>query len=161
MKQLHPTARVALARTGRTEAEARAEVARMAAAGIGAGADGPWESRRATVRQAVRDGVLTYPVVDAWVNQTYSVQLLQHPEHPGIDHLLVRRHDGQPDIGWADLQKIKDSRLDDGQFRWAYEVYPPRLAIVDNANLRHVWVLPRGAGTAPPQWMVDLGQVAT
>ncbi len=48
-------------------------------------------------------------------------------------------------------QEIKDQLLADGRARWAVEVYPPTHAIVDNCNLRHLWVMP--IGYAPP---VDL-----
>lgn len=128
----------------------------VAVAHLGHGAEGPWENRSHTIAAARAAGTISYPVVAAWVNATYSVQLLQHPTHPGVDHLLVRRHDEGTEIGWADLQKIKDRLAPDGQVRWAVETFPPRLAVVDNHNLRHVWVMPTG-WTAP----VDLREVRT
>lgn len=109
---------------------------------------GPWENRTAAVRLARAAGAVSYPIEAAWLNATFSVQLLRHDTHPGIDHLLVRRHDDGTDIGWADLQAIKDRLLDDGQARWAYEAFPPKLEVIDNQNLRHLWVMP--VGWQPP-----------
>lgn len=120
------------------------------------GARGPWEDRSHVMKAARAAGRCGYPVVKAWLNATYSVQLLHHPTHPGVDHLLIRRHDDGVEFPWADLQAIKDDRLRDGQFRWAVEAFPPKLAVVDNANLRHLWVMPKG--WLPP---VDLRDVET
>lgn len=119
---------------------------------LGEGSRGPWENRS----HVLLSRRPSYPVTAAWVNATYSVQLLQHPTHPGIDHLLVRRHDSGTDIGWSDLQRIKDRLAPGGQGRWALEAFPPLAAVIDNENLRHVWVMP--AGWAPP---VDLRDVRT
>jgi hypothetical protein len=117
---------------------------------LGVGAEGPWENRSELVR-------LAHPIpaaVGGWLNQTYSVQLFQHPTHPGIDHLCVRRHDEGTNIPWLDLQRIKDRLATDGRDRWAIEVFPPFLAVVDNRNLRHLWVM-------PVEWVapVDLREV--
>lgn len=119
---------------------------------LGVGAEGPWENRSALVG-------LAHPVraaVGGWLNQTYSVQLFQHPTHPDIDHLCVRRHDDGTEVPWRDLQRIKDRIAQDGADRWAVEVFPPALAVVDNCNLRHLWVMP--VGWEPP---VDLREVHT
>ena len=120
--------------------------------GLGVGGAGPWENRGHLILErhpnpAAKGG---------WLNDTYSVQLFCHDTHPGIDHLCVRRHDEGTEIPWADLQAIKDRLAPDGQLRWAVEVFPPRLALIDNCNLRHVWVMPKG--WTPP---VDLHEVRT
>lgn len=107
---------------------------------LGVGASGPWENRSQLIRKRHPNPA----AVGGWLNETYSVQLFQHPAKPGIDHLCVRRHDEGVDIPWADLQQIKDRLLDDGQLRWAIEVFPPTLSLVDNCNLRHLWVMPIG-----------------
>lgn len=132
------------------------DMAIAALAHLGQGADGPWENRTHRVVEARLAGRIRYPVVRAWVNATYSVQLLNHHGTTPHDHLIVRRHDEGVDIPWADLQQIKDRLTSDGQFRWAYEAFPPKLALVDNHNLRHVWVMPQG--WKPP---VDLRDVKT
>lgn len=117
---------------------------------LGRGADGPWENRS----QLVRAQHPNPAAIGGWLNADYSIQLFQHPTHPGIDHLCVKRHDGGTDIPWPHMQAIKDRLLPDGQLRWAVEAFPPRLAVVDNCNLRHLWVMP--AGWLPP---VDLREV--
>lgn len=118
--------------------------------GLGAGAHGPWENRSALICAQHPNPA----AVGGWLNATYSVTLFQHPNKPGIDHLCVKRHDEGTDIPWPHLQAIKDRFLADGQFRWALEVFPPTLRVVDNCNLRHIWVMPKG-WTAP----VDLHEV--
>lgn len=107
---------------------------------LGVGADGPWENRSTLIRAQHPNPA----AVGGWLNQTYSVQLFQHAAYPGVDHLCVRRHDEGTEIPWPHLQVIKDRLLRDGQFRWAIEVFPPRMAVIDNCNLRHLWVMPRG-----------------
>lgn len=52
-----------------------------------------------------------------------------------------KREYGVP-ITWDDLQRIKDGFWPE---RIAVEVYPPRGKIIDVANVRWLWVLPRGA----------------
>lgn len=123
---------------------------------LGEGAQGPWENRGQLARAARDAGRVSYPIVDGWLNQTYSVQHLKHDTHPGVDHLIVKRQDDGTDIPWPEMQAIKDRLLKDGQTRWAIEVFPPRQAIVDNFNLRHIWVM-------PPAWIppVDLRDVKT
>lgn len=137
--------------------DAKTQAAIAALAHLGAGGAGPWENRQHRLLQFEP----SYPAVDAWVNATYSVQMLQHelqhgPAYSGIDHLLVRRHDQGRQMPWRDLQAIKDRLAPGGQGRWAIECFPPRSALVDNANLRHIWVMP--VTWSPP---VDLRDVRT
>jgi hypothetical protein len=122
----------------------------MLAGALGCGGDGPWENRTALV-------LPRHPNPAArgmWLNQTYAVQLFNHPGYPGVDHLCVQRHDEGTDFRWPHLQAIKDRLLPDGQFRWAIECFPPKVAVMDNCPLRHLWVMPRG-WVAP----VDLREV--
>lgn len=106
---------------------------------LGQGGAGPWEQRHGLIRERHPNPA----AIGGWLNETYSVQWFQHPTHLGIDHLCVRRHDQETEIPWTDLQAIKDRLAPDGQLRWAIEVFPPRLALVDNCNLRHLWVMPK------------------
>ncbi|MCU1488927.1 MAG: hypothetical protein JWM85_332 [Acidimicrobiaceae bacterium] len=117
---------------------------------LGVGADGPWENREALIRARHPNPA----AVGGWLNDTYSVQLFRRPTHPGIDHLCVRRHDEGTEIPWPHMQRIKDRLAVDGPDRWGLEVFPPALAVVDNCNLRHIWVMP--IGWEPP---VDLRDV--
>jgi hypothetical protein len=61
-----------------------------------------------------------------------------------VDHLWIRRHDGQPVRSWTDCQRIKREVLLTGAERAAVEVYPPESELVDSANMYHLWVLPLG-----------------
>lgn len=100
---------------------------------------GPWEWRTAP-----KD----YPhtpkgLLRACLNTVYSVQFFQHTTEWGVvDHLMVRRHDGQPIRSWSDMQAIKDSLM--GPERVAVEVYPAAADLVDSANIYHLWVVPTG-----------------
>jgi hypothetical protein len=107
---------------------------------LGVGAEGPWENRHELIQE--RHG--NPAAVGGWLNETYSVQLFQHPTHPGIDHLCIRRHDEGTEIPWTDLQRIKDRLATDGVERWGIEAFPPMTAVIDNCNLRHIWVMPVG-----------------
>lgn len=53
----------------------------------------------------------------------------------------VKRGYGIP-ITWDEIQAIKDHFWPD---RIAVEVYPPKDAVVDVAEMRWIWVLPKGA----------------
>lgn len=77
------------------------------------------------------------------VNGIYSVQVYELETDWGqIDHLLIRRHDEQPERRWAAMQRIKNEL--GGPDRVAIEVYPAQGDLVDQANLYHLWVLPTG-----------------
>lgn len=75
-----------------------------------------------------------------WLNGTYSVQIYDAPG--GMTHLMVRRHDEGKDFPWYDLQGIKNEFC--GTERVGVEVFPPVSKLVDDANLRHLWVYPEG-----------------
>lgn len=102
---------------------------------------GPWENRSHLVgtHPLVPEGV-----VACHTEPTYWVQRYNYPEHPGIDHLMIARHDGGLDVPWQDRQAIKDRLAPDGQLRYGLEVLPPRLRVVDDRNIYHVWVMPTG-----------------
>ena len=54
-----------------------------------------------------------------------------------VDPTSLRWVDG---ISWDDLQRLKGEA---GYADWeAVEVYPPSACVVNEANLRHLWVLP-------------------
>ena len=70
---------------------------------------------------------------------TYSVQIF---EKGYITHLIVRRHDEGRDFPWRTLQYIKTRFC--GPERVGVEVFPAESKLVDDANLRHLWVYPAG-----------------
>lgn len=55
-------------------------------------------------------------------------------------HLRVQRMSRGDGIGWDVLQRIKDEML--GPDVLAIEVYPPADAVVNAANIRHLWEVP-------------------
>lgn len=73
----------------------------------------------------------------------YDVQCLE-TSFPNINgpvwHIKVWRRDGKSGIPWDDLQAIKNSMV--SSEAWAIEVYPPQSEVVDELNMRHLWVMP-------------------
>ncbi len=89
-------------------------------------------------------------LAEVWVSREFLVQVFRHPRDAGHERLTICRtqqngagrwEDG---ISWDELQQLKREcgRGD----RWAVEVYPADTSIVDDANMRHLWLLPE----APP-----------
>lgn len=113
---------------------------------------GPWEWRnhltdprtRAYQEKPIRaDYPTRMKLKRVCLNLVYSVQFFERDSAWGvIDHLLIRRHDGGNDLPWAHAQRIKDELC--GPERVAVEVFPPTSQLVDDANCRHLWVLPEG-----------------
>jgi hypothetical protein len=58
-----------------------------------------------------------------------------------IPHIKVHRRDGKSGISWDDLQAIKEEYFPGSM---AIEVYPPGDDVVDEANIRHLWICPPG-----------------
>jgi len=74
-------------------------------------------------------------------NQVLSVQFAKVDTAWGdVIHLFLRRHDQQPMI-WRDAQRVKNELV--GTDRVAVEVYPAADRVVDDANIYHLWVLPK------------------
>lgn len=86
----------------------------------------------------------TGDLVSAHRNNVFSVQIYLRARAGalGVLHLAVRRHDGEEVRGWSDLQRIKNELCGEGCA--ALEVYPPDSEVVDQANMRHLFVLPEG-----------------
>ena len=74
---------------------------------------------------------------------SYRAQVVETVTRVGmVQHLRVWRHDGRGGIPWDDLQAIKNDML--GEDVMAIELYPPQSDMVDEANIRHLWVVPEG-----------------
>jgi hypothetical protein len=58
-----------------------------------------------------------------------------------VTHLWIKRHDGKP-VTWKEMQRVKNELA--GFERLGVEMYPPQSAVVDVANMYHLWVLPEG-----------------
>jgi hypothetical protein len=52
-----------------------------------------------------------------------------------------RRRSWREDISWDDLQRLKAEAGYGG--RWMVEMFPPDSAVVNVANMRHLWLLDR------------------
>src|SRR5574337_974504 len=90
----------------------------------------------------------TQPRLAVWINLEFLVQVFD--EGSGMRRLSVNRTLVKPgggwreDITWEDLQAIKrQSGMGD---RYAVEVYPRDVDVVNVANMRHLWVLPAPLG---------------
>jgi hypothetical protein len=57
-----------------------------------------------------------------------------------IPHLRVWRRDGKDGITWDQLQAVKNEAL--GPEVRCIEIYPPDDEVVDELNMRHLFVLP-------------------
>lgn len=86
----------------------------------------------------------TTPPYEVWASRYYLVQIF--PVIPGTERITVNRTTFAPKgnrwadgITWDDLQQIK---ADVGRGdRWALEVYPPDVHVVNVANMRHLFVV--------------------
>jgi len=56
--------------------------------------------------------------------------------------IMIRDNRELPIHSWADFMRIKDELFGEG--RGAIEYYPPRDDLVDEKNIYHLWILPRG-----------------
>lgn len=64
-------------------------------------------------------------------------------------HLRVWREDGMDGISWDELQAMKN--LVAGEDETCIEVFPPAGEVVNDANIRHLWVvskIPEGCDLA-------------
>ncbi len=59
-----------------------------------------------------------------------------------VMHLRIRRRSGRGPIPWEALQAIKDERA--GPDATAIEVYPPAHEVIDEVEMRHLWIVPPG-----------------
>jgi len=84
-------------------------------------------------------------ICEGWNNNRYACWVSHEETEWGrVAHLWIRRHDSQPVRSWSDVQRIKREVLWDGRERVGVEVYPPDAEIVDQANMYHLWVMPKG-----------------
>ena len=90
-------------------------------------------------------------IAEVWRSRGFLVQVFVAPD--GVERLSVCRtsvraaNDRWDDlISWDDLQRLK-AECGRGS-KAAVEIFPPDNAVVNAANLRHLWVLPE-----PPPFM--------
>lgn len=125
---------------------------KMAMRRLARGPWSPWEARDQDPNHPMRPvlGPDEFWLPRCWLNNRYSVQHSIFVCAWGeVDHLWIRRHDGDPARSWADLQRIKNELL--AVDRVALEVFPATAGLVDSANMYHLWSPP--AGFALPFWL--------
>ena len=122
----------------RADTRARATYARQLARG-------PWEPLR---RKDLKPEERAWPerfgnFVEAFLNNIVSVQVYLRDTPWGfVRHLAVRRHDGKEVAGWDLLQRVKNEVV--GPDWLALEVYPAEADVLDQAPMRHLFVVPSG-----------------
>ncbi len=116
---------------------------RAAVSALSKASKGGWEPLK------VVNGVVGHPdalpgLVRAYNNHTYSVQVFAVVESRLglVTPLGIRRHDQGLNFPWYDLQRIKNEVTDPE--RAAIEVFPAESDLVDDANMRWMWVLESG-----------------
>lgn len=91
------------------------------------------------LQHAARTGDLR----SCWHNNIYAIQVFARQTADGEAlQLTINRHDNEEIEGWSDLQRIKNEVV--GAHRVAIEIYPPESEVMDQANMRHLFVLPEG-----------------
>ena len=86
-------------------------------------------------------------LVEVWRNQRFLVQIYHDNGYERMSVIRSSRNDGEwaDGITWDELQQLKREcgRGD----AWAVEIYPAERHVVNVANMRHLWILPK-----PPQY---------
>ncbi|GKU76877.1 hypothetical protein [Paenibacillus sp. L3-i20] len=80
----------------------------------------------------------------AWVDESLQYCVMSREiktEWGNVDHVCMRNAT-ETDIPWMEKQRIKDELF--GYDRTAIEVYPTEPELIDEANMYHLWVLPKG-----------------
>lgn len=83
------------------------------------------------------------PGIEAvWRNRDFLVQIYTHESHVRLSVIRTQVGDNgrfEAGISWEQLQWIK-SQVGFGD-RWAVECYPPDSEVVNEANMRHLWLI--------------------
>lgn len=109
---------------------------------VKAGTWGEWEDQPFTHEEIAKAGFDLTGLKRVTMNDRYSVQFYEHMTGWGlVTQMVIRRHDEGKGVPWAHKQRIKDELV--GSDRTAIEVFPSAEKLVDDANLFHLWVLPK------------------
>lgn len=79
-----------------------------------------------------------------WVDDAFDYCVMARTidtEWGHVDHMCMRNSYGV-DMLWIEKQEIKNELF--GEYRTAIEVFPTSAELVDEANMYHLWVLPKG-----------------
>jgi hypothetical protein len=100
---------------------------------------GDW---RKVPRELWPSGPSTADRVEVWLCTDFLVQVFDMPNCPRRLSVNRTRHAGsrwEAGITWDDLQECK--RAAGYGDRWAVEVFPADVDLVNVANMRHLWLL--------------------
>jgi hypothetical protein len=75
-----------------------------------------------------------------WMEEHTAESCLSWTPIGMVLHLKLRRRDGRDGISWDILQQVKNDLA--GEDAMAVEIYPPQCFLVNEANMRHLWVIP-------------------
>ena len=84
-------------------------------------------------------------IIEVWISKTFLVQV--HQENSGVLRLSCNRTtidnagNWEQDLTWDELMEIK-RQIGRGN-SYAVEVLPEDRNIVNVANMRHIWILPK------------------
>lgn len=108
---------------------------------------GEWD-RIVPTEQQKAEHPISENVSVCYSNNRYGVQVYEcFIEKLGlagetITQVTIGRHGDLESITWDELQRIKNELI--GEDRVAIEIYPPVRQLVNQANLRHLWVFHQG-----------------
>lgn len=107
---------------------------------------GDWREYKIDYQQMINRGFTLTGLKRFVSNDLYSVQFYEHScqlcsQWVKIHHLVIRRHDEGKTIPWASKQRIKNELA--GEDATAIEIFPSVENLVDEANVFHLWVLPK------------------
>ena len=119
------------------------------------------KTKKVSYREAKECYRRTYEKGTTFINDTYQVTLEVGKEickglvrHPALvdkmEYLSIKRIDRERIRNWSDLQQIKNMICEDGENRFAIEIFPPENQLMNCANQYHLWVF-------PPDFDIGLG----
>lgn len=87
----------------------------------------------------------TLKLQTAYKNSHYVVMVCKPILFEGmgeVTRIMIRDNLARPHHSWLDFQRIKNELF--GEEFTAYEVYPPASNTVNDFNIYHLWVMPKG-----------------
>ncbi len=102
----------------------------------------PWVEQISPKKSGVKNKGWFSELDKAWSNGKYVVMARNiQTEWGAVTHACIRNA-ASTDIPWREKQRIKNELF--GTERFAFEVFPPKSQLVDEANMYHLWIFPLG-----------------
>lgn len=114
-----------------------------------------WHDVETRAARGAVGAYMTLRPFEVWRSRDFLVQMFRDGDWVRMTVNRTPNRDGDwiDGITWDDLQRLK-AEVGRGN-QWAVEVYPAEDEIVNNANMRHLWLL----AEAPPfAWTQDATQ---